>query len=435
MSTPQNPYGSGDGTPDQNADGQGPNSQSPNNQPPNAPGYGNDQNSGQAPPQYGSQPSQPNYGQDGNEGAQGYGQQPPQYGSQPQYGASNDQSQPYGSQPGRAQDPYAQNPYGQDQYGQDPYAQNSYGQNQYGQNPYDAPAPGYDANQYGQQPAYAGEGGSSDQFIPANPNASYGQYPAGAGGNTSKNIWGILALIGGIVGILTSGLLIGGLIGAAAVVFGFIALSAIKKGLASNKGVSITGLILGFAAVLFTIVALLVYMFLGVGFLSAIGSSASSQSPSAAPADPSQDPSQGAGGSDGGQAAPAQGSETRIGDDVTATVQVRSGTASEYASGTDASNGQIAIVTMTVKNSSSSDIEMTLANMKATDGSGKEYDDVFDGSKFKGSLAFTDPVPAGGETTYELAFGVPAAELDAMHIKLSLPEDLGAGKDFEFYKQ
>ncbi|WP_246475828.1 DUF4190 domain-containing protein [Brevibacterium renqingii] len=436
MSTPQNPYGSGDGTPGQNADGQGPNSQSPNSQPPNAPGYGNDQNSGQAPPQYGSQPSQPNYGQDGNEGAQGYGQQPPQYGSQPQYGASNDQSQPYGSQPGRAQDPYAQNPYGQDQYGQDPYAQNSYGQNQYGQNPYDAHAQGYDANQYGQQPAYAGEGGSSDQFIPANPNAAYGQYPSGTGGSTSKNIWGILALIGGIVGVLGAFVFGGGaLFGIAAIIFGFVGLSAVKKGLANNKGLNIWGIVLGGLSILISIVVIIATVMFGAFIFKAADEAASSSASPDASQGAGQDPSQGAGGSDGGQAAPAQGSETRIGDDVTATVQVRSGTASEYASGTDASNGQIAIVTMTVKNSSSSDIEMTLANMKATDGSGKEYDDVFDGSKFKGSLAFTDPVPAGGETTYELAFGVPAAELDAMHIKLSLPEDLGAGKDFEFYKQ
>src|SRR5699024_12319029 len=90
---------------------------------------------------------------------------------------------------------------------------------------------------------------------------------------------------------------------------------------------------------------------------------------------------------------------------------------------------------MTVKNDSSSAIEMTLANMEATDSSGQDYDDVFDGSQYKGSLAFTDPVHAGGETTYELAFGVPADEVDGMHIKLTLPEDLGDGKDFECSKK
>lgn len=427
MSTPQNPYGSGGGSPNN------PNGQNPNNQPPNAPNYGNDQNAGQQPGQYGSgqpgqqygssgeQPngSQPNYGQGGNDGSQQYGQQAPQYGSQPNYGASNDQNQ-----------------CGQNQYGQGQPDQNQYGDNQYGQNPYDANAQGYDANQYGQQPAYAGADGSSDQFIPANPNSSYGQYPSGTGGNTSKNIWGILALIGGIVGILGAFVFGGGaLFGIAAVIFGFVGLSAVKKGLASNKGLNITGIILGILSVLISI-AVVIFTILGLGMLGkAIDEAASSS----APADPSQgagqDPSQGSGSSDGGQVAPAQAGEVEIGTDVTAQINVREGTASSSASGAESSNGEIAIVTMTVKNNSSSDLQMTLTNLSANNGGSTEYDDVFDGGNYKGSLAFVDPVPAGGETTYEFAFGVPKAEIDGMHLKLELVDDLGKGTDFEFYKQ
>src|SRR5699024_4709937 len=137
----------------------------------------------------------------------------------------------------------------------------------------------------------------------------------------------------------------------------------------------------------------------------------------------------------GGQAAPAQGSEITIGDDVTATVQVRPGTAPGHASGAESSDGDIAVVTMTVENYSSSDIQWSLANMEGTDSSGQGYDDVFDGSKCKVSPSLTDPVPAGGETTHDLAFGGPAEEVDCMHSKLTLPEHLGNGKDFEFSKQ
>ena len=108
---------------------------------------------------------------------------------------------------------------------------------------------------------------------------------------------------------------------------------------------------------------------------------------------------------------------------------------SSSASGAQSTNGEVAIVTMTVKNNSSSDVEMTLTNLSANNGGSTDYDDVFDGGNYKGSLAFTDPVPAGGETTYEFAFGVPKAEIDGMHLKLELPEDLGKGTDFEFYKQ
>jgi hypothetical protein len=446
MSTPQNPYGSGDGSGDNN-----PNGQNPNNQP-SAPGQGGDQNSGQQPPQYGSQPQQPNYGQGGSDGSQGYGQQPPQYGSsndQNQYGQNaggQDQSQ-FGSQPQYGQNAGGQdqNQYGsQPQYGQnqDPYGQNQYGQDPYGQNQYDANAQ-YDANQYGQQPAYAGADGSSDQFIPANPNAAYGQYPSGSGGNTSKNIWGILALIGGIVGVLLSFVFGSGfLFGAAAVVFGFIGLNAVKKGTASNKGFNITGLILGFASVLISIIVVILLIF-GIGLLGKAASeeaskSAAAQDPNSQtdPAqDPAQDPSQGSGSSDGGEPAPAQGGEVTIGDDLTATVSVKSGTASSTASGADSTNGQIAVVTMTVKNNSSDDVEMTLSDLSANDGSGKDYDDVFDGKNYRGSLAFTDPVPAGGEKTYEFAFAVESADIDAMHVQLKLNEDHGNGTDFEWKKQ
>ncbi|WP_426936260.1 DUF4352 domain-containing protein [Brevibacterium sp. LE-L] len=412
MSNPQNPYGSGDGSGGNNPNGQNPNGQNPNNQPPSAPGYGNDQNAGQQPPQYGSQP---NYGPGGNDGSQGYGQQPPQYGSQPNYGQPNDQNQ-YGQQPNFGQP--------NDQYGQNQYGDSQYGQSQYGQNQ-------YDANQYGQQPAYPGAEGSSDQFIPANPNAAYGQYPSGGG--TSKNIWGILALIGGIVGVLGAFVFGGGaLFGIAAIVFGFLGLSAIKKGLANNKGFNITGIVLGGVSILISI-AVVIFTILGLGILGkAIDEAASSSAPA--------DPSQGAGqdpaeNNDGEDAAPAQAGEVEIGTDVTAAINVRSGTAGEYASGAESTNGEIAIVTMTVKNDSSSDVKMTLTNLTATDGGSKEYDDVFDSGNYKGSLAFTDPVPAGGETTYELAFGVPKAEIDGMHLKLKLVDDLGKGKDFEFYKQ
>lgn len=443
MSTPQNPYGPDNGSGNQNPNGQNPNGQ--NGGQPNGPGYGGDQNGGQSggqAPQYGS-PNEQNQSFGSQPAQPQYGQQPPQYGQQDQQG-----QQPYGSQPqyGQQNDGGAQ--YDQNQYGQNPYDQNQnpYDQNQYGQNPgYDANAQGYDANQYGQQPAYAGADGGSDQFTPANPNAGYGQFPPGTGGNTSKNIWGILALIGGIVGVLLSFVFGAGfLFGAAAVVFGFVGLSAVKKGTASNKGLNITGIVLGFISVLLSIIVVIA-LILGIGALGKFASDEASKSagistsgssdPAQDPSDPAQDPSQGAGDSEGEEAAPVEGGEVTIGDDLTAAVQVRPGTADQYASGAESSNGEIAIVTMTIKNASSSDVELTLATLTASDGNAANYQDVFDGSKYKGSLAFADPVPAEGERTYEFAFGVPSSDVDGMHLELKLSKDLGSGTDFEFSKQ
>lgn len=422
MSAPQNPYEPNNGSGNEN-----PNGQNPNNQPPNAPGYSPDQNQ-----PYGSQPQS--------------GQQPPQYGSQPAYGQSYDpNAQGYDQNQGgygQGYDPNAQ--------GHDPNAQ-GYGQNQgYGQG-YDANAQGYDqnqggygqgydANQYGQQPAYAG-GGDSDQFIPANPNAAYGSYPAGSGGSSSKNIWGILALIGGIVGIALSWLFgIGFLFGVAGAIFAFVGLSAIKKGLANNKGMTIIGMILSFVAILFSIISVILTLVFGGLFITSVGKAveeAESTSPSAGPvnpSDPAQDPSEGAGDSEGEAAPPVDGDAVKIGTDLTATVAVRSGTGDQYATGTEDSNGDIAIVTITLKNTGSQDADLSLARLTADDGAGKKYDDVFDGSKYKGSLAFPDTLPAGSEKTIELAYGVPAAELDKVHLKLSVGKDLGEGKDFEFSK-
>ncbi|MDN6530446.1 MAG: DUF4352 domain-containing protein, partial [Brevibacterium sp.] len=180
-------------------------------------------------------------------------------------------------------------------------------------------------------------------------------------------------------------------------------------------------------------------------FITAIGEAADEQSSSAAPVadpsgpaqDPSQDPSQGAGSSDGGEEAapPVEAGGVEIGTDLTAAVAVKSATATDTASGAEDSNGEIAVVTVTLKNESGSDVDTSGIQMSADDGAGKEYDDVFQGSDYKASLVFDTTVPAGGEKTVQLAYGVPASELDQVHLKLELSEDLGKGKKFEFSKQ
>ena len=113
---------------------------------------------------------------------------------------------------------------------------------------------------------------------------------------------------------------------------------------------------------------------------------------------------------------------------------MKSDRATDTASGAEDTNGEIAVVTVTLKNESSSDIDTSSAQMSADDGAGKEYQDVFQADQYKASLVFDTTVPAGGEKTVQLAYGVPAADLDKVHLKLSLGEDLGKGTDFEFSK-
>ncbi|RBP63925.1 uncharacterized protein DUF4352 [Brevibacterium sanguinis] len=432
MSTPQNPYEPNRGTGNQNSNDQSSSGSSPVN---------GGQGDGGSQPQYGTSggsSDQPTRAYESNQS-----QDPTQqYGSAPQYGSSPQ----YGSQPnyGGQNDSYGQSGQG-DSYGQSDsqgYGQGSYGQNQYDPHQYGGGSGqgGYDQNQYAQQPAYAAAGGGSDQFIPANPNSGYGSYPPGSmGGNTSKNIWGILALIGGIVGIVLSWAIFGAIFGIAGLIFGFIGLGAVKKGLATNRGLNIWGIILSGVAILLSIVFLIGYIAFGAWVFNEGSKAIDSYSPTApAPVDPSQPgfESPDSGDSSGTDAAPApvEGGEVEIGTDVTAAVSVASGTVDEYAVGAESTNGEVAVVSMTVKNNSSSELDLSLSSIQAENGSGATYQDVFDGSKYQGILAFADPVPAGGEKTYEFAFGVPASEVDQLHLKFSLFEDLGKGTEFEFSK-
>ncbi|MCP2327798.1 hypothetical protein HDA40_006305 [Hamadaea flava] len=130
-------------------------------------------------------------------------QNPPPYGQPPQpYGAPQPQPQ------------YEQPQYGQPQYGQPQYGQPQYGQPQYGQ-----PQPQYGQPQYGAPGQQFPPPGS--QWEPQTPP------PSGTNG------FAVASLIFGILG----GILF-------AVIFGFVALSQIKKRNQKGRGMAIAGLVL-----------------------------------------------------------------------------------------------------------------------------------------------------------------------------------------------
>ncbi|CAN5251915.1 hypothetical protein BH24ACT10_BH24ACT10_01640 [soil metagenome] len=129
---------------------------------------------------------------------------------------------PFATPPGSGQPP--QSPYGQPADQQPPpYEQQQYGAPAYGQQP-GAPA-------YGQQP--------------------YGQpaYETGRQG-PPRNGLGIAALVLGVLGLLTSWLVVGGLLGIVAIVLGFIGRGRAKRGEATNGGMALAGIITGALAVL-----------------------------------------------------------------------------------------------------------------------------------------------------------------------------------------
>ena len=97
---------------------------------------------------------------------------------------------------------------------------------QWGQGAPGQGGPGYAAPGYGAPPGYGGPSG-----------------PA-------RNGMGVAALVLGILGLLTSWLLVGGLLGALAVIFGFVGRGRAKRGEATNGGAALAGVILGILAVL-----------------------------------------------------------------------------------------------------------------------------------------------------------------------------------------
>jgi hypothetical protein len=142
-----------------------------------------------------------NDGRDGDQGSGGYGAPPPGggYGQQPGYG--------------QAQDPGQQQGYGQQAYGQQGYG---------GQ-------PGY-----GQQGGYPGYGGE--------------QYGGPQG--SPKNGMGWAALVLGVLGLLSSWLIVGGALGILAIIFGILAFKKSRRREATNGWAGIVGIVTGVIAVL-----------------------------------------------------------------------------------------------------------------------------------------------------------------------------------------
>jgi hypothetical protein len=132
-----------------------------------------------------------------------------------------------------SQSQYGQDQYGQDQYGKDQYRQGNYGEGGYGQNPYEGQGQYAAYNQppspYGQPSAFAQQG----------PYAQPGYYGMPAEPKTLS----IASMVCGIASVIMGFILLPQI---AAIVTGHLAL----KREPSGKGMSITGLVLGYLCLL-----------------------------------------------------------------------------------------------------------------------------------------------------------------------------------------
>lgn len=165
-----------------------------------------------------------------------YGEQAPSYGDQqpPSYGQGASSSSGQGSSYGEAPS-----------YGQPPsYGQSSSGDQGYGQQ--------YGTQQYGTQQYAGGSGG-------------YG----GGGASSSSNWMGIAALVLGVLALLGSWIPFINLLSVAlaiiGLVLGIMGMRRAKRGEATNRGLSLTGVVL-------SAIALVVSLVITVGFTALIGS-------------------------------------------------------------------------------------------------------------------------------------------------------------------
>ena len=110
--------------------------------------------------------------------------------------------------------------------------------------------PGYDAPAYG-----SGQPTSQQYGQPYQQQPQYGQpYQQQQYGSVqrgpARNGLGIAALVLGILGLLTSIFVVGGVLGLVAIVLGVMGLGRVKRGEATNRGMAIAGIVLGALAVL-----------------------------------------------------------------------------------------------------------------------------------------------------------------------------------------
>lgn len=235
---------------------------------------------------------------------------------------SDPQNNPYGVD-------YDQSANGSGSYEQGNYGNGDYSQGDYG-NQYSQADFGSNYGQDAQQPV-GSQGGYDDYQLPVGSQGGYADYqqdqqaygggdlygaggpggPVGPGGpsSTEKNSLGVIALVSGIVGFFIW------LAGIVAIITGFMSLKAVKNGQANNKGVGLTGLILG---IFTTVVGLIVTVIVVVMFV--IGAGVAGGSPTGGePADGAEAPAEpGEDDRDAGDEDEAEGDGAAEGDDINA---------------------------------------------------------------------------------------------------------------------
>ncbi|MER8045331.1 DUF4190 domain-containing protein [Streptomyces sp. NPDC094032] len=242
-----------------------------------------------------------------------------------------------------------------------------------------------------------------------------------------RNGLGTAALILGIIGTL-SGLIplffwLAGILGLIALILGLVGKGRVKRGEANNKGVALTGAILGLAALILSVVGAVI-TFTAVSDAvdeidKAIKDSAPKDPASKAPA--GKGDAAGKGGAASKDKPLAAGDTVIYDDELKVTVtEAKAYKPSEFAAGHTEGNKAYQ-VTVTIENGTKKKFDTTLATLQARAGKdGATAEQIFDekvGSGFSGSVL------PGKKATATFAFDAPAAAKD-------LTVEVGPGLDY-----
>ncbi|MET9672418.1 DUF4352 domain-containing protein [Streptomyces sp. NPDC006482] len=241
------------------------------------------------------------------------------------------------------------------------------------------------------------------------------QVPPAAPQQVMRNGLGTAALILGIIGTI-SGLIpllfwLAGTLGLIALILGLVGKGRVKRGEANNKGVTLTGAILGLASLILATVGLIITVTAVSDAVEEIDKAVQSAAPKApktteAPAaDATTDATGGAGDKGDKGTDLADGDSSVYDDDLSVTVSdPKPYTASEYAIGHTEGNKAYK-VTVVIENGGKKKFDTTLVTLSARAGAeGVEAEQIFDdkmGSGFEGDIL------PGKKATITVAFDAP----------------------------
>lgn len=273
--------------------------------------------------------------------------------------------------------------------------------------------------------------------VPAPPVAGSVAYPVSAPPPRSapKNFWGVLSLIAGIVGILLAWMVFGGVVGIAGAIFGAVGLAAVKNGMATNKGLSIWGIVLSGVSMLLALLFLVVYIGLGAWVASEDDSEAGTAGSGTGVQTEGPDP-----------AAPESGGGDYafpVGDGYTMELSISpvqldppqgfqgaEPTQTEYDffwNNAQETGGQLAVVTLTIHNNNDYEAPVTpvvVTLMKKDLTEIPHWGAVEEGYDLD---LFNLEVPAGESQTWKIAYVLPASEIDTVAVETLFQEDIGEG--------